>query len=338
MAEAEPGLACCRFRPRAHWVHAAPASTWSAPLAGVQRQLLAAHFMLLVRLLRRSAKSDYSDFEPRELLERRIVLSLYRMEQARVSALASHLGNDIAQISRALTAMRRRGLARREKQRDPYTLTEEGRRLGRLIDEVAVRRDLSLINGLNPHEMFELAGLLIHLLGKANFVLSEELAKVRGRNEVEKQDHPAAFEIHSRIQPLIVNIATTMARAASASYKNLAGVSNYEWRILANIVHRTALSFTDLVGHLDSDKAQVSRALDSMVSAGLVDRTKGKRNDPARLDLSEEGQRLYALMQQDALRRNAVLEEGLKGAQRERLQSYLQLLISNAQSMAGQED
>ena len=316
----------------------------TAPLAGVQLQILGAHFLLLNRLLRKSARRDYEGIGPDNPLERRMVLTLGRIGEGRVSEFAFHLGLDVAQVSRAFTALRRGGLVARGRQRDPYRLTQRGRELEAVLDTVALRRELSFTAGLDPQQMFELAGLLGHLLHRAGLIMLEELAKTRegvreGACGAEGEDGGAApgtsatmqpVEINGRAQPLVMAIAATISRGATASFKQLTGVSNYEWRVLTNIAERPALRFSDLVVHVDSDKAQVSRTLDALVAAELVERTKARRGEPVRLELTERGDRLHDVMRDDALRRNALLTSDLRPAQRERLQGYLDLLIANA--------
>ena len=66
------------------------------PLAGVQRDLLGAHFLLLSRLLRRSARADYTGFEPHNLVERRLVLTLSNQtDSATGSVLSADEGLEI---------------------------------------------------------------------------------------------------------------------------------------------------------------------------------------------------------------------------------------------------
>jgi len=306
-------------------------------LAGLQRELLGAHFLLLNRLLRRSARADYAGFEPQNLVERRLVLTLFRIEEGRVSELASLLGNDVAQISRALAGMRAGRLARRERQRDPYTLTPEGARLGALLDAVALRREEEFGRGFHSQEMFELAGLLSSLLTRATTVLAEEIALSRDGylgDERPDQSTPTVPEIHSRLQSAILNLATIIARSATLAFKRLAGLSQYEWRLLANIASRPSISFMELVAMLDSDKAQVSRALDGMVVGGVLDRSGGQGRQAVRFVLTEQGHRLHDIMRADAMRRNAVIQEDLKPGQRRRLQAYVERLLTNAAAMA----
>ena len=310
-----------------------------ASLAGIQRELLGAHFLLLARVLRRSARVDYAGFEPHNLMERRLVLTLFRIEEGRVSELAGTLGNDVAQVSRALGSLRAAELVRREKQRDPYVLTPAGARLGALLDTVALRREEELGRGFHPQEMFELAGLLSNLLTRATAVLAEEIAHAREGDLGDERPDPtnsvaAVPEIHSRLQSAILNLAMIIARSATLSFKRLAGLSQYEWRLLANAASRPGTSFMELVAMVDSDKAQVSRALDAMVSSGLLDRSGGRGRQTVRFTLTAEGERLHAIMGADARRRNGVILEDLKPDQRRRLQAYVERLITNGAAMA----
>lgn len=304
---------------------------WASQLAGVQRELVGAHLLLAARLLRRSAAQDYDGYEPRNLIDRRIVFTLYRIEQGRVSELAALLGNDIAQVSRALSAMKKLGLIDRERQRDPYVLTPEGHRLGALMDQVALRREHDLAIGLEPLQLFELAGMLDNLTNKALVLLSEELAHARDENaEHEDVIRP---EIPSRVQPTILALSTTIMRSATLAFKRQTGLSQYEWRILANLAYRPRTTFMDLVNHIGSDKAQVSRAINPMIDAHMLSRTKAARGQPATLEITEAGWALHQVMQQDAKRRNEFLLEDFTASQKERLLVYLQLLIENANQM-----
>ena len=111
-----------------------------------------------------------------------------------------------------------------------------------------------------------------------------------------------------------------------------------EWRVLVNAASRPSIAFMGLVEHVDADKAQVSRTLDSLASAGLVNRVKDGTSGQVKIELTEEGQRVYGVMRDDALRRNVIFAGWLKPAQRGRLRTYLDLLIRNALEMEGGED
>ncbi|MCB5426482.1 MarR family transcriptional regulator [Altererythrobacter sp. CC-YST694] len=309
----------------------------NAPLAGVQQELISAHFLLLRRILVKSARAAFSGLQPENRMEQRVVFTLYRMEEARVSELASMLGNDVAQVSRALASLRKDGLAQRERQRDPYTLTPKGVVLGQELDAVAKRREEELLRGLSPVEIFELAGLMIKLQSRAAQILADEMALAK--SEEPGEEGPGTLtDTPNRVQAAIINIANIITRSATASFKRQTGVSNFEWRVLVNAASRPSISFMGLVEHVDADKAQVSRTLDSLASAGLVNRVKDATSGQVKIELTEEGQRVYGVMRDDALRRNVIFAGWLKPAQRGRLQGYLDLLIRNTLEMEGVED
>lgn len=304
-------------------------------LAGVQRNLLGAHFLLLAGLLRKSARTDYAHLAPQDLMERRIILTLFRLEKGRVSQLANILGNDTGQISRALSSLRKDGKVIRGRQRDPYSLTPDGIALGELMDKVAVRREVELVRGLEPLQLFELGGLLANLQQKASLLLAEETScsAHAERNEAEDLPRTGGPEIHSRMHPAVVAIAMTIARSATLAFKRLAGVSNYEWRILANVAYRPSISSTELTKHIYSDKGQVSRSLEALVQQRLLSRERSGPRGRVRFDLTQEGRRLYDIMEADSLRRNDILMADMTTAQRARLQTYLDRLITNATAM-----
>ncbi len=307
---------------------------WSVPLAGVQRQLFSAHLILLNRMLRKSAMVDYAEFASANLLERRIIFALTRIERARVSELATLLGNDIAQISRTLSALKTQRLVTRERQRDPYELTPAGLKLGEQMDKIALRREHDLAAGMKPLDMFELAGMLDNLTRKAISILTDEMARMRDVEEVEDADAPGRAEIASRIQPAVAALSTTVMRAATLAFKRLTGLSNYEWRVLAIVADRQSPSFSRLVEHVDSDKAQLSRALGRLIEGGMLRRTGKAEGRQVHFEMTAEGRRVHDTLRADALRRNAIMIEDLTEAQRSRLMDRLHLLIENATLMS----
>ncbi|KPL68351.1 hypothetical protein SZ64_09600 [Erythrobacter sp. SG61-1L] len=307
-----------------------------APLAGVQQELISAHFLLLRRVLLKSARTDFQGFMPQNQMERRVIFTLFRMEESRVSELAYSMGNDVAQISRALASLRNVGMVHRERQRDPYTLTAKGLKFGQELDAVAEKREQRLIRGLQPVEAFELGGMLMSLQNRASQILAEELLQAKTEDAGEEGiTVPAYPDPPNRVQAAVFNIANTISRSATAAFKRLAGVSNFEWRVLVNVASRPSITFMGIVDHVDADKAQVSRTLDALVGVGLICRAKDAASGQVLIELTEKGQAYYALMRDDALKRHTILTAGLKNAQRGRLQGYLNLLIGNALEMAG---
>lgn len=307
-----------------------------ARLAGIQQELLSSHFLLLRRILMKSASQDFAGYEPSNQMERRVVLTLFRMEESRVSELAFSLGSDVSQVSRAFAALRKAGLVERDRQRDPYVLTDRGLAMAETLDTVALRREQELTKCLTPGEMFEMAGMMMSLHIHASQLLAEELARICSPEPAAEASVSVIPRCPNLVQSMIINIANTILRDATVAFKRMTGVSSFEWRVLVNVASRPSITFTELVDCIDADKAQVSRTVDDLVNVKLLRRVKHATDGQARIDLTEQGQEAYRIMQDHALGRNAKLSAGLKKGQLARLKSYLELLIRNATNMNGE--
>lgn len=302
------------------------------PLAGIQQSLVGAHLLLLARLLRKSAKSDYHGLQPENQIERRIILTLVRLKGGRVSELAAFLGSDVGQVSRALSSLNSQSLLIRERPHAPYRLSNSGVAVGQALDAVALRRDQNLMLGITSLEAYELGGILADLAKRAADIFAEETASFNEGDEFHGMggSRQPTIEIFSRVSPAIFSLSTVIARTANLTFKRLTGLSQYEWRVLTNLAYRPPLSFTEVVEHVDSDKAQVSRALDHLVKRGALVREKVTRGEPARFRMTGEGRAIHDVLQDDALRRNGLLIAGLNPDQQIRCLSYLERLIANA--------
>ena len=303
-----------------------------ALLVGIQNDLLTPRILVLKRLLEQSARTDFAGLEPQNAFARRILFALYRNREGRVFELAYTLGSDMAQVSRGLATLRQDGLVNTRRQRDPYTLTVEGEKLGQQLFVIAEQREARLLRGLETGETIELVAMLIHLQARASALLGEELAMARPEGETSELA-AAQTEFATRVHPLLYNLANTVLRTATASFKRLAGVSQFEWRVLVNMADRPAISFADLVHHIGVDKGQLSRTLNSLELSGLIVRKDDGSGAPRRLDLTAKGRRIYRLMLEDSERRNSLIIEGLRPVHIERLRAQLDRLIANAVAM-----
>ena len=184
------------------------------------------------------------------------------------------------------------------------------------------------MRGLETGEIIELVAMLIHLQGRASALLAEELTQARA--EGEPSELPAAqTEFATRVHPLLYNLANTVLRTATAAFKRLAGVSQFEWRVLVNMADRPAIPFAGLVQHIGVDKGQLSRTLNALEQSGLVVRSEDGSGAPRLLDLTAKGRRVYRLMEADSEQRNARMIEGLRPIHLERLRAQLDRLIAN---------
>lgn len=309
-------------------------------LAGSQRELVGAHLLLLNRLLRRSARVDFAFFEPRNQLERRILLALDRIGDGRVSQLADILGNDIAQVSRAFRALAECSLVERDGPREPYRLTLAGAEQGDILKVVAIARERELSHGFAPHEMFELGGFLSRMQVSASEELVRELERsaAQGGPPGEGSARAVPVEFPGLVHPAVVSLATMIMRSANVAYKRDTGLSSHEWRVLANVAGRPGIAFSELVELIGSDKAQVHRSLDSLVAAGVLSRDRSGPGQLVRFAMTDQGSVVHEVLLANARERGRRILADLNPRQRERLQGYFDRLIANAVCMSQRAD
>jgi len=313
-------------------------------LAGSQRELVGAHLLLLNRLLRRSARADFAFFEPRNQMERRVVLLLDRIGEGRVSQMADVLGNDIAQVSRALRALADCALVERAGPREPYQLSATGAELGRTLEVIALAREHELERGFDPHEMFELGGILSRMQASAGEELARELESPAASHAPPpdragaRATRLSSIDFPGLVHPTIASLATMIMRSANIAYKRDTGLSSHEWRVLANVAGRPGVAFSDLVELIQSDKAQVHRSLESLVVSGVLSRDRSGHGQPVRYAMTQKGSAVHDVLLANARERGRRILADLNPRQRERLQDYFDRLIANAVSMSQRAD
>lgn len=100
-----------------------------------------------------------------------------------------------------------------------------------------------------------------------------------------------------------------------------------EWRLLAVLGRYPGLSASELAERTAMDKVAVSRAVASLLAAGRITRdTHGADRRRSVLELSEEGQRVYAEVAPAALAYERRLLSNLSAADRGELSRLIDLL------------
>lgn len=315
-------------------MQAADRESWQQPLAGPQRELVGAHLLLLNRLLRRLARSDLAPFAPQGDMQQRLLLAMRIARAGRVSDLATLLGADLGQVSRAFSDLGSMALVERPKSRGPFVLAAAGEREADAILAVLRTREVDLLDGLDSDALDALRRSLGVLNEKASTILR---AAGRGEwaGEAEAGDKAGIALDPARVplQLAINNMACVISRSASIIYKRQTGLSGYEWRVLANVAARPGIAFPDLVLHIGSDKGQVSRALGSLVAGGHLLREKGARGAAQAITLTPLGEEVYAVLLADSYRRNALLLGQLPPGASEGLMASLTRVIANTQAL-----
>ena len=111
------------------------------------------------------------------------------------------------------------------------------------------------------------------------------------------------------------------------------GLSDTEWRVMAQLGASAPLSLNGLADLLMQDRGQLSRAVKGMVERGLVSRRRKPGGPEIELDLTDEGNALYARMVEKALEGDAVLTEGIAPEDVATAKRVMAAMIARAEEM-----
>ncbi|EGY01761.1 transcriptional regulator, MarR family protein [Nitrospirillum viridazoti Y2] len=132
----------------------------------------------------------------------------------------------------------------------------------------------------------------------------------------------------NRFLPYRLNILSKKVSLALATrYQERFGLSIPEWRVFATLGQEQPLSSNDIVERTAMDKAKVSRAVNRLVAAGLLDRQPHPRDQRLlRLSFSPRGRDLYAQVAPEALAWEGQLLSVLTDAERAQLWALMEKL------------
>lgn len=132
----------------------------------------------------------------------------------------------------------------------------------------------------------------------------------------------------NRFLPYRLNILSKKVSLALATrYQERFGLSIPEWRVFATLGQEQPLSSNDIVERTAMDKAKVSRAVNRLVAAGLLDRQPHPRDQRLlRLSFSPRGRDLYAQVAPEALAWEGQLLSVLTDTERAQLWALMEKL------------
>jgi DNA-binding MarR family transcriptional regulator len=144
---------------------------------------------------------------------------------------------------------------------------------------------------------------------------------------------PFALE---RFVPYRLSVLTNIiSRTIGRLYGERFGLSIPEWRVMAALGRFAPLSAGEVCQRTAMDKVQVSRAVDRLRRAGLVERAvDAKDRRRSRLRLSAAGRRTHDAIVPMALAAEALLLDGLAPAERRTLDRLLTRLTQRAVAIA----
>ena len=133
-----------------------------------------------------------------------------------------------------------------------------------------------------------------------------------------------------RLNVLAKRISRDLARRYEAQF----GLSIPEWRVIAILGQRQPLSSNDIVERTQMDKAKVSRAVNRLVQAGLLERaTHPEDQRLLRLSFTDAGRDLYDRLSPQALAWERQLLETLAPEEAAQLHALIDRLNSRLDEM-----
>lgn len=129
-------------------------------------------------------------------------------------------------------------------------------------------------------------------------------------------------------------LSNLVSSAIAGAYADRFGLSIPEWRVLAVLAARPALSAAEVAQRTAMDKVAVSRAVSSLLRARRIERdTASADRRRSVLRLSPEGERVYAQVVPVALRYERSLLEPLSREERAVLDRVVRVLFRRAREL-----
>lgn len=144
---------------------------------------------------------------------------------------------------------------------------------------------------------------------------------------------PPRFKLERSLTHRLHTLTKITDRATQVAYEQDAGIGFSEGRCLAAIGAFSPLSVNDLARRANLNKAQASRAAQTLVDQGLVDKTiqpQDKRG--VVLSLSPSGQAVWQRLSAVIAQRNEAIASCLSDSEREVFSALIDKLVSHAQA------
>jgi DNA-binding MarR family transcriptional regulator len=127
-----------------------------------------------------------------------------------------------------------------------------------------------------------------------------------------------------------IRLADFLERSARVVFSQSSGFSELEWRVLAWACETPPLSINDLAARVHRGAAQVSRAVQKLVSAGLLNRANRRGGPGVSITATALGATVYGPLVALARQRNAEIIKGLSQEDLRTVERCVAAMIDNA--------
>lgn len=139
---------------------------------------------------------------------------------------------------------------------------------------------------------------------------------------------------HHRLQgPRLFKILSMIRRFAGPQARRELGLSDFEWRVMAQVGDRAPMSLNELAAASAHDKGQLSRGVKRLVEAGLLVRESRRGERGVFISPTPAGEEVYERLVRLAFTQNDLLIAGLSSEQLKVFSTVLDKLEANAQAL-----
>ena len=138
---------------------------------------------------------------------------------------------------------------------------------------------------------------------------------------------------HHRLQgPRLFKILSMIRRFAGPQARRELGLSDFEWRVMAQVGDRAPMSLNELAAVSAHDKGQLSRGVKRLVEAGLLVRESRRGERGVFISPTTAGEEVYQRLVRLAFTQNDILIAGLTSDELKTFSTVLDKLEANAQA------
>ena len=135
----------------------------------------------------------------------------------------------------------------------------------------------------------------------------------------------------------ILRLAELINRSASRAYPRISGLSDFEWRAIAQTCDTPRQSINELAARLNRGVAQVSRTVKKLVAAGLLHRANRTGGPGVYISPTRLGRTVHNPLAQLARKRNSAIIAGLGAEELKLLDHCVAIMTRNALAQLAHE-
>ena len=223
--------------------------------------------------------------------------------------------------------------------------------LNRRIVSLAGDRNAALTRDIGGPALERFTAMTARLIDRAALLLAREReSEVSAAPDRAVEDPAMASPMPERLRteagdgaparvlvPPLITLSAYLSRSATIAYRRETGLSNFTWRVMAQIGEHQPVALAALIGLMHRDKSQVGRAVKWLEGEGLVGRAALARQRDVMLACTAEGDALYAEMCGSARRRDDFLFAGRDPEERDAYIAGLDTFTANSARLLAEE-